>query len=149
VSTATGSTQVPQPRAEVWRAVAVLQPYCRTCDVSYVVTGSGRGATFVAVPGRLEGPPPEGAPRGEIVEWKPGRVVATRVDLTPETWTTRIELADTDAGGTRVTLTVTHEPRGGGRLLRTVQARAARAMVQRTVESELAKIPAHVADLGG
>lgn len=133
----------------MWRAVAVLQPYCATCDVSYVVSGSGRGATFVAVSGRLDGPPPEGAPRGEIVEWRPGRLVATRLELTPETWTTRVELADTAEGGTRVTMTITHEPRRGGRLLRRLQGGAARAMVRRTVDSELDRIPAHLADLRG
>jgi hypothetical protein len=149
VNSATGVREVPEPRATVWRAVAVLQPYCPTCDVSYVVTGSGEGTTFVAVSGRLEGPPPEGAPRGEIVEWRPGRVVATRLELTPETWTTRVELDDTADGGTRITMTVTHEPRTGSRLARRVQDRAARAMVQRTVESELDKVPAHLADLRG
>lgn len=147
MSSATGVREVPEPRAQVWRAVAVLRPYCATCDVSYVVSGSGRGATFVAVSGRLEGPPPEGAPRGEIVEWAPGRVVTTRLELTPETWTTRVELADTADGGTRVTMTVTHEPRGGSRLARRIQGRAARAMVRRTVESELDKVPAHLVDL--
>lgn len=147
MSSATGIRELAEPRAAVWRAVAVLQPYCRTCDVSYVVSGSGRGATFVAVSGPLDGPPPEGAPRGEIVEWAPGRVVATRLELTPETWTTRVELADTGDGGTRVTMTVTHASRSGGRLMRRLQDRAARAMVRRTVESELDKIPAHLADL--
>jgi hypothetical protein len=145
VSTATGIREVPEPRADVWRALAVLQPYCPVCDVSYVVSGSGRRTTFVAVTGRLEGEPPEGAPQGRIVEWAPGRVVVTELQLTPEAWTTRIELADTDTGGTRVTMTVTHEPRGGGRLARRFRARAARPMVERTVASELEKVPAHVA----
>ncbi|WP_040338914.1 SRPBCC family protein [Candidatus Blastococcus massiliensis] len=147
MTSSTGAREVPRPRSEVWRAVAVLRPYCATCDVTYVVSGSGRGATFVAVSGRLDGPPPDGAPRGEIVEWAPGRAVTTRLELTPETWTTRVELADTADGGTRVTMTVTHEPRGGGRLARRVLNRAARRMVQRTVESELDKVPAHLADL--
>jgi hypothetical protein len=133
----------------VWRALAVLAPYCPVCDVSYVVTGSGRGTTFVAVPGRLEGEPAEGAPRGEITEWVPNRAVGTRLDLTPETWTTRIELADAGDGGTRVTMTITHEPRGGSRIARRIQARAAREMVQRTLESELAKVPAHLAPPAG
>ncbi|TKJ28258.1 SRPBCC family protein [Blastococcus sp. CCUG 61487] len=145
MSSATGVRDVAGSRADVWRAVAVLRPYCPTCDVSYVVTGSGRGSTFVAVPGRLDGPPPDGAPRGEIVEWVPKRLVATRLELTQETWTTRIELADAPDGGTRVTMTVTHEPRAG-RLLRRLQGRAARDLVRRTVESELDKIPAHLAD---
>jgi hypothetical protein len=128
----------------VWRALAVLRPYCAVCDVSYVVSGSGTGTTFVCVPGHLEGAPPEGAPRGAIVEWRPGRVVSTRLELTPETWTTRIELSDTDHGGTRVVMTVTQEPTGGSRLVRRVQRGALRRLVQRTVDDELAKVPAHV-----
>ncbi len=144
MSSATGTREVPEPRAEVWRALAVLEPYCPVCDVSYVVTGTGRRTTFVAVSGRLDGVPPAGAPEGRILEWAPGRVVATQLELTPETWTTRVELDDTPAGGTRVTMTVTHEPRGGGRLSRLLLRSAARRMVERTVESELDKIPAHV-----
>ena len=136
---------MPASRSEVWRALAVLQPYCAVCDVSYVVTGSGTRTTFVAVPGRLEGEPPAGSPAGAIVEWRPGRVVATRLELTPETWTTRIELADAEAGGTRVTMTLTHEPVGGGRLARWVQKRAREELVRRTVDAELAKVPEHLA----
>ena len=142
---ATGALVVPEPRSQVWRALAVLQPYCAVCDVSYVVSGSGVRTTFVAVPGRLEGDPPAGSPVGTVTEWRPGRVVATRLDLTPETWTTRIELADEDAGGTRVTMTLTHEPVAGGRLARWVQKRAREQLVRRTVDDELAKVPAHVA----
>jgi hypothetical protein len=93
----------------------------------------------------LDGEPPEGAPHGRILEWAPSRAVVTEVELTPETWTTRIALEDTAAGGTRVTMTVTHQPRGGSRLSRRMLARAARSMVERTVESELDKVPAHVA----
>jgi hypothetical protein len=144
---ATAALVVPEPRSQVWRALAVLQPYCAVCDVSYVVSGSGVRTTFVAVPGRLEGDPPPGSPVGTVTEWRPGRVVATRLDLTPETWTTRIELADDDAGGTRVTMTLTHEPLGGGRVARWVQKRAREQLVRRTVDDELAKVPAHVAAL--
>ncbi len=145
MTSVTGIREVPEARADVWRALAVLQPYCAVCDVSYVVTGSGRRTTFVAVAGRLDGDPPEGAPQGAILEWVPGRVVETRLELTPETWTTRIELDDTGDGGTRVTMTVTHEPRGGGRLARRLLSRAARQLVEQTVRSELDKIPAHLA----
>lgn len=147
-TTAAGTREVPQPREEVWRALAVLAPYCAVCDVSYVVGDGtpGRGTTFVCEPGHLDGRPPRpGAPRGEIVEWRPGRVVATRLELTPETWTTRIELADTAGGGTRVDMTVTHEPTRGSRLLRRIQRGALQRLVRRTVDAELAKVPAHVA----
>lgn len=146
---ATAEQVVPFPRSEVWRALAVLRPYCTVCDVSYVVTGSGARTTFVAVPGRLEGDPPPGSPAGTVTEWRPGRVVATRLDLTPETWTTRIELADADAGSTRVTMTLTHEPVAGGRLARWLQKRARQQLVRHTVDDELAKVPAHVAALSG
>jgi uncharacterized protein YndB with AHSA1/START domain len=152
MTTASGSREVPEPRATVWRALAVLQPYCAVCDVSYVVDGgpaAGRGTRFLCVPGRLDGGrPPATAPRGEIVEWEPGRLVTTRLELTPEVWTTRIELADTEGGGTRVTVTLTHEPRTGGRLVQRIQRGALQRLVQRTVDGELDKLPAHVAQVG-
>ena len=148
-TSASGVREVSQPRAEVWRALAVLEPYCAVCDVSYVVgadAAPGVGTTFVCAPGRLDsGPAPAGAPQGEIVDWVPPRLVTTRLVLTPETWTTRIELADTGSGGTRVTMTITHQPTGGGRVVRRLQRGALRRLVQRTVEAELDKVPAHVA----
>jgi uncharacterized protein YndB with AHSA1/START domain len=147
-TTATGVRDVPQPRSQVWRALAVLEPYCSVCDVSYVLDDDGGapgvGTTFVCAPGRLDGAPAAGAPAGEIVEWHPPRLVATRLRLTPETWTTRIELAGNRGGGTRVTMTITHEPTGGSRVVRRLQRGAFRRLVQRTVDAELAKVPAHV-----
>lgn len=156
MTTASGSREVPEPREQVWRALAVLQPYCAVCDVSYVVDGAadgGKGATgpgrrFACVPGRLDGAsPPVSALRGEIVGWEPPRLVTTRLELTPEVWTTRIELADTDSGGTRVTVTLTHQPKGGSRLVQRVQRGALQRLVQATVDGELGKLPAHVAQL--
>jgi uncharacterized protein YndB with AHSA1/START domain len=151
MTTASGTREVPHPREQVWRALAVLQPYCAVCDVSYVLSGSptgGVGTTFVCVPGRLDGSPPaEGAPRGEIVEWVPEQVVTSRLVLTPETWTTRIELADAGPGATRVTITLTHEATGGSRLVQRVQRGALRRLVRETVAAELDKLPAHVAQL--
>lgn len=148
-TSASGVREVPEPRAQVWRALAVLEPYCAVCDVSYVMEGTaapGVGTTFVCAPGRLDGSPPvPGAPQGEIVDWVPKRLVTTRLVLTPETWTTRIELADTEDGGTRVTMTITHEPTGGSRVVRRLQRGALRRLVQRTVDAELDKVPAHVA----
>ena len=151
MTTATGTREVSQPRAEVWRALAVLEPYCAVCDVSYVVSGAaGQGASFVCVPGRLDGRTPgAGSPRGEIVEWEPTRLVTTRLELTPETWTTRIELADAAEGGTRVTVTVTQEPRGGNRLVHRLQRPGMQRLVQRTVDGELDKLPAHIAQVAG
>lgn len=155
MTTASGTRRVPDRREDVWRALAVLHPYCAVCDVSYVADGpAGTGTTFVCAPGRLdEGrAPDEGAPKGTIVEWTPARVVVTRLDLTPETWTTKIELADAGKGGsegTDVTITVTHQPRGGSGLVRFVQRNATRRMVQRTVDGELAKLPEHIAQVDG
>lgn len=153
MTTASGSREVPEPREQVWRALAVLQPYCAVCDVSYVVDGgvagaAGPGTRFACVPGRFDGGrAPAAAPQGEIVGWEPPRLVTTRLELTPEVWTTRIELADTDAGGTRVTVTLTHEPKGGSRLVRRVQRAGMQRLVQATVDGELLKLPAHVAQL--
>jgi hypothetical protein len=147
MTTASGSRVVPQSRAEVWRALAVLEPYCAVCDVSYVVGDGrvGRGTAFVCAPGRLEdADPPAGAPRGEILEWAPRKVVATRLVLTTETWTTRIELADADGGGTLVSMTVALESDGAGRLVRRIQRSAAQRLVQQTVDAELDKVPAHL-----
>jgi hypothetical protein len=152
--TATGVREVPQPRAEVWRALAVLEPYCAVCDVSYLVgdaaSGPGPGTTFVCAPGRLDGTAPAaGAPRGEILAWEPDVLVTTRLELTPETWTTRIELSDTAGGGTRVSISITHEPTSGSRVVRRLQRGAMRRLVQRTVDAELDKVPAHVARITG
>jgi hypothetical protein len=147
VTSASGTREVAAPRSRVWRALAVLEPYCAVCDVSYVVEGqaSGPGARFVCVPGRLadDETPRDGAPRGEIVEWEPERVVTTRLELTPETWTTRIELADAGDDATLVTITLTHAPKRL-RLADRLARRAMQQMTQRTVDGELAKLPAHV-----
>jgi hypothetical protein len=150
VLSATGTREVPQRRRDVWQALAVLEPYCAVCDVSYVVSGTGVGTTFVCVPGRLDGrePGPD-APRGEIVEWQSRRVVATRLDLPAERWTTRIELADIPAGGTRVTMTLGFESRAGGRLVARLQSRTQQRVVQQTLDAELDKVPQHVAQVTG
>ena len=149
MTTASGVREVPQPPAQVWRALAVLEPYCAVCDVSYVLDRAGLpevGTTFVCAPGALAGDAPRaGSPRGEILAWDEPRLVVTRLDLTPETWTTRIELARTSTGGTRVSITLTHEPVGGSRVVRRLQRGGMRRLVQRTVDAELAKVPDHVA----
>lgn len=156
--TVSGSREVPHERRRVWGALAVLEPYCAVCDVSYVLEGAGqtgRGTRFRCVPGRLDdgAAPPAGAPQGEILEWVPDERVTTRLRLTPETWTTTIELADAGAGATRVTITIAHEPRSDGRLLHRVTQRlmrgGVREMVRRTVDGELDRLPAHVAQSPG
>jgi hypothetical protein len=151
-TSATGSREVPFPRSRVWRALAVLEPYCAVCDVTYLVEGAepGAGTRFVCAPGRLEGRPPrEGSPRGEITEWQPETRVATRLELTPETWTTAIELADAGPDATRVTITVTRRPRGGSRLAHALQRGSVQRLVRRTVDAELEKVPAHGAQAEG
>lgn len=148
VSTTAGSREVAQGPGEVWRALAALPSYCAVCDVSYVLTGPapGRGTRFVCVPGRLDGRRPAAtAPQGEIVDWDPPRLIAARLELTPETWTTRIELADTATGGTRVTITLSHHPRSGGRLMNRLARPGVQRLIQRTVADELRKLPEHLA----
>ena len=145
---ATGSRELPEPPSTVWRALAVLQPYCAVCDVSYVVTGSGRGATFVCVPGRLDGggSPPARGTRGEIVEWTPPRRVTTWLDRVGEVWTTQLELAGTPAGGTKVAVTLRCDPTGGA-LVGALQRRSLQRLVDRTLEGELSRLPEHVAQV--
>jgi hypothetical protein len=72
-------------------------------------------------------------------------VVATRLELPAEIWTTRIELADTAAGGTRVTMTLDCRAVAGYSLVRRLQAKTRMRLVQRTLDAELDKLPAHVA----
>ena len=153
MTTATGAREVPFERQLVWRALTSATEYCPVCDVSYVFADGatsaghsiGMGTRFVCVSGRLEGaePPPD-AVAGQVVEWAAQRRIGTRLELASETWQTHIELADAEGGSTRVTVTVTREPKGGSRLLHSLQRRSMQGMVQRTVDSELAKLPAHI-----
>lgn len=154
MTTASGTREVPFARPQVWQALSALTPYCPVCDVSYVFSGTpddgraatiGKGTRFVCVPGQLDGvPPPANAVSGEIVEWVAERSIGTRLELTREIWQTSIELADSEQGATRVTVTVTHEPKGGNRLRRALQQKATQRTVQCTVDSELAKLPDHI-----
>ncbi|TFV66526.1 UNVERIFIED_ORG: STAS domain-containing protein [Bacillus sp. AZ43] len=153
MASARGAREVPVSRELVWRALTDPTTYCSVCDVSYVFddTSSGGGqaiglaSRFVCVPGRLESAePPPNAVAGEIVEWAEQRCIGTRLERASETWQTRIELDDVEPGSTRVTITVTREPKGGSRLLHAVQRKAMQRMVQHTVDSELAKLPDHI-----
>lgn len=154
MTTASGTREVPFARPHVWRALTALTPYCPVCDVSYVFSetrhdGSaatmGKGTRFVCVPGHLDGvPAPPNAVSGEVVEWVAERCIGTRLELTREIWQTRIELADSERSATQVTVAVTHEPKGGNRLLHALRQKATQRMVQRTVDSELAKLPDHL-----
>jgi uncharacterized protein YndB with AHSA1/START domain len=148
VAEATGARELPEPPAQVWEALAVLRPYCAVCDVTYLVTGSGRGATFVCVPGRVDGDAlaPRGT-TGEIVEWAPPRRVTTRLERAGEIWTTRLELTPTASGGTQVGVTL-HCETSGTALVGALQRRALQRLVDRTVEGELARLSDHVAAVG-
>ena len=144
---ATDSRELPQPPQEVWEALAVLRPYCAVCDVSYLVTGSGRGATFVCLPGRVvDTAPPGRGTSGEIVEWAPPRQVTTRLERTGEIWTTHLQLTGTDSGGTRVAVTLRCETTGVA-LVGALQRRSLQRLVERTLAGELTRLPDHVAQL--
>ena len=157
MATASGTREVPFARQSVWRALTALTPYCPVCDVSYVFTDGvgeeadaamGQGTRFVCAQGRLDGAlPPQGAVSGEVVDWVAQECIGTRLDLKSESWHTRIELADAAQSSTYVTVTVTHDPKGGNRLLHILQRKAMQRMVQRTVDSELAKLPDHVSGM--
>jgi hypothetical protein len=150
-SEAVGTRELAGPPRRVWQAVAVLQPYCAVCDVSYRVTGRGRSATFVCLPGRVEGGAAVTAgTRGEILEWHPPRRVTTRLELAGETWTTRLELTGTGSGGTRVEVALRCEPDEAGPLgaLRSaVQHRSLQRLAERTLAVELDRLPGHLAQL--
>jgi uncharacterized protein YndB with AHSA1/START domain len=152
VTEATGVRVLPEPPARVWQALAVLRPYCAVCDVSYVADGPRsrfrQGTAFSCVPGRREGdaPVPTTATPGRIVEWTPPRVVVSELRPAGETWTTRIELAAADGGGTSVTITLRREQEGSA-LIALVQRTAARRLVERTLAAELDRLPAHVAQV--
>lgn len=154
MATARGTRDVPVGRELVWTALSRPTTYCSVCDVSYVfddaAAGGGRtlgpGSRFVCASGRLDGaqPPPD-AMAGEIVEWAEGHRIRTRLQRGLETWETRIDLDEVEPGSTRVTITVTRGPEGGGRPFSGLWRRAEQRMVQRTVDSELAKLPDHIA----
>jgi uncharacterized protein YndB with AHSA1/START domain len=152
VTEATGTRELPQPPGTVWQALAVLRPYCAVCDVSYVADGPRsrvrEGTTFACVPGRREGdaPVPPTATPGRIVEWAPPRVVVSELRPAGETWTTRIELTAADDGGTSVAITLRRE-QSGSAVVGLVQRKAARRLVQGTLDAELDKLPAHVAQV--
>ena len=152
MASAAGSVQIPASRDLVWQALAVLGPYCPVCDVSYRAPDGddavrmGPGTRFVCIPGHdVAGLIGDASARwGEVIEWDPPRRVVTRLELTPETWTTRIDLEGGGAGPTRVTVTLTYRARGGTWLRDRLHRRAVQGMVDASLGSTLAKIPDHV-----
>ena len=57
---------------------------------------------------------------------------------------TRIELADAEPGSTRVTITLTHEPKRGRRLVQRIQHGALRRLVRQTLDAEPETVPSHI-----
>lgn len=156
LTTVTKSREIGHPRPLIWRALTELRSYCAVCDVSYVFEPVGeeaprdldRGVVFTCVSGRLDGAePPPTAPRGEITDWEEGSCFASRVELTPESWLTRVELRDADAGGTVVAITLTRRQKAGSRLVNLVRRRGLRRLLEETVELELARVSDHVRQL--
>lgn len=149
-TTASGSRQMPVSRAQAWRALAVIKPYCAVCDVTYTVVGdpgesAGKGTRFACSPGRRTSQPPRAEPPAwEITEWKLHERAVTHLSLTSEVWTTDIAFGDAGPGGTTVTITVTHEATTGTRWARWARQPGNTRMVRRIVDSELAKLPAHI-----
>ena len=152
-TTATGRREVPFARERVWSALTQAIPYCAVCDVSYVYSALmpgeaarlAEGSRFVCVPGRLEGDSqPPHAVSGEVVRWEPHHRLGTRLEVGDELWWTDIELSDAGRDITAVRLSVTHQPSAEHRHLRVPMRRRRQRMVQRTVDSELAKLPDHV-----
>ncbi|WP_409332014.1 SRPBCC family protein [Trujillonella humicola] len=153
----TRSREIAHPRPLIWRALTELRPYCAVCDVSYVFEPAGEeeprgldlGVSFTCVSGRLDGAePPSTAPRGEITDWEEGTCFASRLELTPESWLTRVHLQDADNGGTVVTITLTWHPKVGSRLVHLTQRRSLQRLLEETVELELARVPDHVRQVG-
>ena len=150
MTTASGSRDLPFTRQHIWRALARLPEYCEVCDVSYIrrdpsESRVGVGSRFVCVGGRHPtGEPPVGAVEGEIIEWAPEEFFGTRLQTAAGTWHVRTELADVGTGTTRVTISVRHDTHRGGRLRRGPRQRKLRALVQSTLDSELAKLPDHL-----
>lgn len=150
MTTASGSRAVPSARPDVWRALARLPEYCEVCDVSYALvnpaeTTVGLGTRFTCVRGRPpHAEPPADAVEGEIVAWEQDECFGTRLSSTSGTWHTRTELADVSGGTTRVTISIGWEAEAGGGLLRGVRRKRMQTLVDRTVESELAKLRDHL-----
>lgn len=154
MTVASGTRVVPFPRQQVWEALSAMPPYCPVCDVSYVVSAGnggqglgllGEGTRFLCVRGRVDGAlPPVAGVGGRIVEWIAGQRVGTRLEPAGEIWTTRVDLADAEAGSTRVTVTVAREPNGGSRFAEALRRSAMQRMVEQTVRSELDKLPEHI-----
>ena len=153
-TTATGSREIPVPRARVWRALTQMTGYCAVCDVSYVYPGVPtdqgaqlrQGSRFLCVPGRLDGdvPPPD-AVKGEVVEWVPLQQLGTRLELDDEVWWMGIGLSDAGPDVTVARISITYQSTRN-RILGATRTKQRQRMVQSTVDAELAKLPDHIAN---
>lgn len=148
--------EVAYPVEHVWRAMATLLPYCSVCHVSAIVDSEGElrlGTEFRAFSGRL----PEDCDKaaelhrgmaGEIVDWKPQRSVATRLEADGETVVVRVEMTPASPDTTLVTISVEVTPRLRNRLALAMTRSSYARMATRTVEGEIEKLPAHLALAG-
>ncbi|MDQ3715790.1 MAG: SRPBCC family protein [Actinomycetota bacterium] len=144
--------EVAYPVEHVWSAMATLLPYCSVCDVSVIVDSPGRleaGTKFRAFSGRAAQTDgmlaAEGGMPGEIVDWSPQHSVATRLEAGRETVVVRVEMAAASPDTTLVTISVEVTPHLGSRLAAAMSRSSHARMARRTVEGEIAKLPAHLA----
>ncbi len=150
--------EVAYPVEHVWQAMATLLPYCPVCDVSAVVTSPGSlqaGTEFRAFSGRrterTDGTPAgdagasaDGMP-GEIIDWSPQQSVATRLEAGSETVVVRVEMSSASPDTTLVTISVEVTPHLRSRIAAAMSRSSYARMARRTVEGEIAKLPAHLA----
>lgn len=144
---ASRSREVAYPVAHVWRSMATLLPYCSVCDVSAVVDSPGTvglGTKFRAFSGRIDGTPDEGGMPGEIIEWSVRRSVATRLTASNETVVVQVALAAASPDTTLVTISVAVTPILRSRIAAVMARSSYIRMARRTVDGEIAKLPAHL-----
>ena len=155
---ASATREVAYPVEHVWAAMATLLPYCPVCDVSAIVDDTdeapgapgelGVGTQFRAFPGRRtldDETASDGGMPGEIVDWSPNRSVATRLEADAESVVVRVEMAAASPDTTLVTISVEVRPRVHNRIIMAMSRSSYVRMASRTVEGEIAKLPAHLA----
>lgn len=150
---ASASREVAYPVEHVWRAMATLLPYCSVCKVSAIVDTEGElglGSQFRAFTGRLPDEPDDGvgAKRGmpgEVVDWSPQKSVATRLEADGESVVVSVEMCAVSPDTTMVTISVEVTPRMRNRLALAMTRSSYARMTSRTVEGEIEKLPAHLA----
>jgi len=152
---ASGRREVAYPVEHVWLAMATLLPYCSVCDVSAIVDSPGDpglGTEFRAFSGQFSGPLGsgdivEGGMPGAIVDWSPRLSVATRLMTGSEDVVVRVDMTSASPDTTLVTISVEMTPLMKGRLAAAMTRSSYARMARRTVESEIEKLPEHLAML--